>query len=351
MMEEVGKLPSQSSLHDHPQAQERDPSAPPHQLLEMNDDHHDLIGIGESYKGVLDDQEDHQSIGSAVTANSLGAGGSLEDLLVDKLMMRNNNHSNSDPTSTSNSMVLDDSMRSRKSIGSTTTNNNNNNNNKSTINNSNSVAFNDSGRASKKSTGTNITANNNNNNNPTSTSATNSHHLDTSSGHVRAFEAMLADLQVYPTTGSNGSTTTPTPTTGVSVHKRIPGWKLTKGSDRREALVQSLLAAAATSGSSGSGGGGNGGDGDLTYARSRPTTTNNHTTTNHTNNDRIIAPGRLVGVGVGVDTLPPSRTHSQPPSRSQYNSRASPPPSPPRSTTTSNNNRSEKLFSTYPDHH
>ena len=43
-----------------------------------------------------------------------------------------------------------------------------------------------------------------------------------------------------------------------------------------------------------------------------------------------MAPGKLLGVGVGVETLP-RRTQSPPPSRSQYNSRASPHPSPPRS--------------------
>ena len=105
--------------------------------------------------------------------------------------------------------------------------------------------------------------------------------------------------------------------TDVAVHKRIPGWKLTKSSDRREALVQSLLAAATD--------GDGDGDGEHAYSKPRPATT-----INHSNNDRIVAPGRLLGVGVGMDTQPS-------PSRSHYNSRASPTPSPPRPVTTYNN--------------
>ena len=106
----------------------------------------------------------------------------------------------------------------------------------------------------------------------------------------------------------------------MAVHKRIPGWKLTKSSDRREALVQSLLAATAD--------GGGDGDDEHAYSKPRPATT-----INHSNNDRMIAPGRLLGVGVGVDTHPSTIS----PSRSHYNSRASPTPSPPRPVTTYNN--------------
>ena len=249
---------------------------------------------------------------------------------MNKLLMRNNNNSNdinniNNPTSNSNSIVLNDSMRSRKSIGTVGNNSNNHN----------SVVFNDSGKVSRKSTPSNniIGTAINHSSNVSNNSHSHHHPLDSSSGHVRAFEAMLSDLQIFPSdngtrNGNGNGSGNDMSSTGVSVHKRIPGWKLTRGSDRREALVQSLLAA-----TGGVGGTGGGGDAGRMYGRSsRPATT-----TQPPNNDRILAPGRLLGVGVGVETLP-IRTHSQPVSRSQYNSRASPPPSPPRSIAISNNN-------------
>ena len=200
----LGKHPSQTSLHDHSQTQGPgqgpDPNVPTNQMLEMNDDgldHQEMDG----YKVGIDDQEDHQSIGSAVTVNSLGV--SLEDSLVNKLMMRNNNNNNpvSNPASNHNSLVFNDSGRvSKHSTGT--------NNLPTTIvisDSSNSVAFNGSAKASKKSVGSNnnsinpasITNASNNSNNNSSNPNNNSNNINLDN-NVRAFEAMLADLQVFP---------------------------------------------------------------------------------------------------------------------------------------------------------